>query len=76
MEFKDLLDLGQAGAVVILLYINRDLWKRMNDLQDRVMSYLEDHHVSAMIIQAQAVELARLQGDITGAKANSPEETD
>jgi len=76
MEFKDLLDLGQAGAVVILLYINRDLWKRMNDLQDRVMSYLEDHHINAMIIQSQTEELRRLQANIPGAEGNSQKEID
>lgn len=76
MEFKDLLDLGQAGAVVILLYINRDLWRRMNDLQDRVMRYLEEHHASAMVMQAQVQEARHLKEVNSSATGNRQEETD
>ena len=36
------IDLAQLGAVGILLYINWDLWKRLNALQDRLFEYLEE----------------------------------
>jgi len=36
------IDLAQLGAVGILLYINFDLWKRLNALQDRLFLYLDE----------------------------------
>jgi len=36
------IDLAQLGAVGILLYINFDLWKRLNALQDRLFQYLDE----------------------------------
>jgi hypothetical protein len=75
MEIKDFLDLAQLGAVGILLYINRDLWTRLNALQDRLLEYLESHQINAMIIQAQTEELRRMQAE-NSARANSQEETD
>ena len=39
LNVKDLVDLGMTA---ILLYINRDLWKRMEMLTDRLFTYLEE----------------------------------
>jgi len=36
------IDLAQLGAVGILLYINFNLWKRLNALQDRLFQYLDE----------------------------------
>lgn len=38
-NLKDVIDLGMTA---ILLYINRDLWTRLNALQDRLFKYLEE----------------------------------
>lgn len=39
LNLKDVVDLGMTA---ILLYINRDLWTRLNALQDRIFTYLEE----------------------------------
>lgn len=39
LDLKDIIDLGMTG---ILLFINRDLWSRLNELQDRLFRYLDD----------------------------------
>lgn len=39
LNLKDVIDLGMTA---ILLYINRDLWTRLNALQDRIFTYLEE----------------------------------
>lgn len=76
MELSNVLDVAQLGAVGILLYINRDLWTRLNALQDRIMEYLEMHQAQGMIIQAQVEELRRLQTAVDSRIGKSPEETD
>lgn len=76
MEIKDFLDLAQLGAVGILLYINRDLWKRVTDLQDRIMNYLEENRVQGIILQGQIGELQRQKEELLSAVGKSQEETD
>lgn len=40
-EFGDVLDLAQGGAIAILLFQNFQLWKRLNELTDSFLSYLD-----------------------------------
>ena len=39
LNLKDIVDLGMTA---ILLYVNRELWRRMDAITDRMFTYLEE----------------------------------
>lgn len=62
LNLKDVIDLGMTG---ILLYMNRDLWKRLDALTDRLFTYLEEgrksrhenkNEIAALRLKVESIE--------------------
>lgn len=56
LNLKDIVDLGMTA---ILLYINRDLWMRLNALQDKLFMYLEEGRLFRDRHNEEVMELTR-----------------
>lgn len=54
-----IIDIAQLGAVGILLFINRDLWARLNTLQDRMFTHLDEGRKSRAELALEVAELRK-----------------